>query len=115
MEPAEARRELAGSSYSGWRAQGSWSPLLVARGEGSRFFDVEGRSYLDFASQLVAANLGHSNAAVREAIVTQLAAIPYVQPSLATPIRAELQQQLRSVLPRSLTRYFFSTSGAEAV
>lgn len=115
MGPAEARRELAESSYSGWRAQSGWTPLVVARGDGSRFFDVEGRGYLDFASQLVAANLGHSNAAVRQAIASQLDAIPYVQPSMATPVRAELQRELGSVLPPSLSRYFFSTSGAEAV
>jgi taurine---2-oxoglutarate transaminase len=115
VDPAEARRLLGSSSYTGWRAQRGWAPRIIERGEGSRFYDTEGHGYLDFASQLVAANLGHSNAAVRGAIGTQLRAIPYVQPAFATPVRAELQQELRSVLPRGLTRYFFSSSGTEAV
>jgi taurine---2-oxoglutarate transaminase len=115
VEPAEARRLLGESSYTGWRAQRGWAPRVITRAEGCRFYDAEGRGYLDFASQLVAANLGHSNAAVREAIQTQLRAVPYVHPAFGTPVRAALQQELRSVLPRGLTHYFFSTSGTEAV
>jgi taurine--2-oxoglutarate transaminase len=115
VEPEQARQVLAETSFVGWRRQAGWSPLLIERAEGCRFFDTQGRSYLDFASQLVATNLGHSNTAVAEAMAAQARRLPYLHPSFSTPLRAELQQELSGVLPHGLSRFFFSTSGTEAV
>jgi taurine---2-oxoglutarate transaminase len=115
VEPAESERILQTTSYTGWRRQDEVPPLIVTRAEGCRFFDSNGRSYLDFASQLAATNLGHGNAAVIQAIAEQAAKLQYVQPTFGTEVRAELQEELTNVLPRGLSRFFWSTSGAEAV
>lgn len=114
MEPDEVRDRVRASNYVTWRRQGGWEPIVVTRGEGSTFYDASGRAYLDFASQLVATNLGHGNAAVIEAIVAQARALPYAAPSFATEARARLSSALDGVLPAGLRRYFFSTSGTEA-
>jgi 4-aminobutyrate aminotransferase / (S)-3-amino-2-methylpropionate transaminase / 5-aminovalerate transaminase len=49
----------------------STPPLVVDRAEGARVWDAEGREYIDFAGGLGCANLGHSPAAVVQAIHDQ--------------------------------------------
>jgi 4-aminobutyrate aminotransferase len=46
--------------------------LVVARAEGARIWDVEGREYLDFAGGIGCVNLGHRHPAVVEAIHDQV-------------------------------------------
>lgn len=114
MDAEEARRIVRATNYATWRRQGGWDPLLVARAEGSTFWDAAGRPYLDLASQLVATNLGHGNRAVIDAIGQQARELAYAAPSFATDARARLSAALDSVVPAGLHHYFFSTSGTEA-
>ena len=114
MDAEEARARVRTSNYVTWRRQRGWDPILVTRAAGSTFWDSNGRAYLDLASQLVATNLGHGNAAVVDAIVAQARSLPYAAPSFATEARARLTAELDVVLPAGLRRYFFSTSGTEA-
>jgi len=46
-------------------------PLVVARAEGSRITDVDGRSYIDFAGGIGCQNIGHRHPAVVAAIKEQ--------------------------------------------
>jgi taurine---2-oxoglutarate transaminase len=101
-------------NYVGWRAQAGWRPREIVRAEGCRFWDSEGREYLDLASQLVATNLGHSNPALLSAIQAQGARVPYVHPGFSTPVRRRLSERLLRVLPKGLGHCFFSPSGTEA-
>jgi taurine---2-oxoglutarate transaminase len=114
MDPAEARRLVRETNFVTWRKQSGWNPLLIARAEGSRFFDESGKSYLDMSSQVMATNLGHGNAAVAEAIGAQARELAYAGPSFATFARARLSAALDAILPPGLRRYFFATSGTEA-
>ncbi len=114
MDGEEAKRIVRETNYVTWRRQGGWDPLVVARAEGSRFWDAQGREYLDFSSQLMATNLGHSNAAVAAAIADQATSVAYAAPSFATEARARASAALLDVLPAGLNRLFFSTSGTEA-
>ena len=101
-------------TYGTWRKQAGWSPLTIVDESGSRFTDSNGKSYLDFSSQLMCSNLGHGNEKIRKAIYDQLARLEYVQPGYATEIRAQVSLLLKEVLPSSLTKYFFGASGTEA-
>ena len=47
------------------------TPLVVARAEGSRIVDVDGREYVDFAGGLGCHNLGHGLPAAVAAIHEQ--------------------------------------------
>lgn len=114
MDPESVARVVRETNYVTWRRQGGWDPIVVDRAEGSTFWDASGRAYLDFASQLVATNLGHGNRAVVEAIVDQARRLPYAAPGFATESRGRLSEALGTVLPEGLRRYFFSTSGTEA-
>jgi 4-aminobutyrate aminotransferase / (S)-3-amino-2-methylpropionate transaminase / 5-aminovalerate transaminase len=49
----------------------STPPLVVARAEGARIWDVDGHEYLDFAGGIACANLGHSPTAIVDAIHAQ--------------------------------------------
>ncbi len=102
------------TNYVTWRRQAGWKPLVVTRAEGSTFWDDRGKGYLDFSSQLMATNLGHSNPAIVAAIAAQAAQLAYAAPGFATEARARLSFSLLEVLPSGLTRFFFSTSGTEA-
>jgi len=46
-------------------------PLVVARASGATIWDADGREYLDFAGGIACANLGHSPAAVVDAVHAQ--------------------------------------------
>jgi len=104
-------REL---NYGTWRFQKNWNPLHIVDAEGCYFIDAEGKRYLDFSAQLMCVNLGHKNAAVIAAIEEQARRLPYVAPGYATDVRVELSRLLLEVLPRGLTKFFFTTSGTEA-
>ena len=73
-------------TFGTWRKQDGWSPLTVSSAEGSHFTDSNGKSYLDFSSQLMCSNLGHGNRKIREAISNQLDKFEYVQPGYASAI-----------------------------
>ncbi|HEV2519275.1 MAG TPA: aspartate aminotransferase family protein [Thermoplasmata archaeon] len=108
-EPAVGHSNLAG-----WRAQRGWAPIEIERGAGARFWTRDGEELLDFASQLVATNLGWGNSAVATAIARQAASLAYIAPSFSTGVRRRVTQRLGKVLPKGLEHFFFSPSGTEA-
>ncbi|MGI0151915.1 MAG: aminotransferase class III-fold pyridoxal phosphate-dependent enzyme, partial [Thermoplasmata archaeon] len=85
MEPEASRRSARDSAWAGWRIHGRWEPIQVVRADGARFWDDSGHEYLDFASQLVATNLGYGNEAVLRAMALQARSLPYVSPSMTSP------------------------------
>lgn len=105
----------ADHTYGTWRAQREWKkPLSVARAEGVFFFDEEGKSYLDFSSQLMCSNLGHGNEAIIDAICEQAKKLPYVAPGFLCEMKERATRALLDIVPRGLDTFFFSTSGTEA-
>ena len=50
-------------------------PLAVARGKGSRVYDLEGKAYLDFIGSLGTCVVGHGNPVVLQAVKAQLGKI----------------------------------------
>ena len=116
MSPAvEKVKELTEHTYGTWNRQKAWkTPLLITDAEGVYFYDDKGKSYLDFSSQLMCSNLGHKNKAVIEAIIKQAEKLPYIAPGFANEAAMAAVDALRSVLPESLSRFFFSNSGTEA-
>src|SRR5688500_20265566 len=70
-----------------WSAQGTVDPIPVARSGGVYFYTPDGKRYIDFNSQLMCVNIGHSDARVVKAIEAQLAVLPYANPFMATESR----------------------------
>ena len=99
-------------TYATWRRQRGFAPLQVVKAEGSHFTDVSGRRFLDLSSQLICSTLGHGNRAVIDAIKDQAEQLAFVAPGYTTLARAELSQELLTVLPKGLEKFFFTTSGS---
>jgi taurine---2-oxoglutarate transaminase len=97
-----------------WSVQDAISPIAVAGAEGRHFWDYDGNRYLDFASQLVNASIGHQHPRVVEAIKEQAERLCTIGPPMASESRSTLGRLLAEVTPGDLTMSFFTNGGAEA-
>jgi taurine--2-oxoglutarate transaminase len=97
-----------------WAVQGAVDPIPVARAQGVYFWTPEGKRYIDFNSQLMCVNIGHSDPRVVKAIQDQAAILTYVTPSMATEPRARLGAKLAELTPGDIDVFFFTNGGAEA-
>ncbi|HYF77066.1 MAG TPA: acetylornithine/succinylornithine family transaminase [Symbiobacteriaceae bacterium] len=89
--------------------------LVLTRGEGARVWDVEGREYIDCVGGYGVANVGHSNPMVVRAVQEQAARLMVCAQSFPNDRRAELLEELVSVLPQGLGRVWLCNSGTEAM
>jgi glutamate-1-semialdehyde 2,1-aminomutase len=48
------------------------SPLFLERGEGSRVWDIDGNSYIDFVNGLLSVSIGYNNPIINAAVLEQL-------------------------------------------
>lgn len=91
-------------------------PLVIDRASGSRFYDVDGRSYIDANSSWWCAVLGHDHPRLLDALREQLAKMPHVPlAGIAHEPAAELAAELVARSPAGLTRVFYSDDGSTAV
>ncbi len=97
-----------------WSPQAKVDPIAVARAEGVYFYTPEGKRYLDFNSQLMCSNVGHSHPKVVKAVQDQVAVLAYANPFLATEPRARLGAKLAQITPGDIDTFFFTNGGAEA-
>ena len=87
-------------------------PLELARGEGARVYDRDGREYLDLTAGWSCLNIGHSHPAVVAAIAEQAAKLTQMTNLFYTEPQLRLAEML--VSNSALDRVFFTNSGAEA-
>jgi adenosylmethionine-8-amino-7-oxononanoate aminotransferase len=96
-----------------WLAE---EPLIIAAGEGNYLVDIEGRRYLDGVSSLWCNVHGHRRRELDEALEAQVDHIAHsTLLGLASVPSIELAKRLVDIIPRSLTRVFYSDAGATAV
>lgn len=100
--------------FHSWSAQATLSPLVVAGGSGTRVWDHAGRTYLDFASQLVNVNIGHQHPAVVAAIQEQAATLTTIGPATANLTRGEAAKRIVARAPAGMDKVFFTNGGADA-
>src|SRR5881296_3378104 len=86
-------------------------PFFVARGEGARIWDVDGRSYLDFLGSWGPLILGHAPTAVVEAISE--AARRGTSYGAPTPLEVEMAEAITAAYP-SIELVRLVSSGTEA-
>jgi taurine--2-oxoglutarate transaminase len=97
-----------------WMAQGSVDPIPVERAEGIYFWTPDGKRFIDFNSQLMCVNIGHSDRRVVEAMQKQASQLAYVTPAMATEPRARLGAKLAEITPGDIDVFFFTNGGADA-
>ena len=98
-----------------WTTRGTPSvEPLITGGEGARFYDANGKEYLDFLSQLFNVNLGIKHPKVVEAVKTQVEIVNYTKNTFLNEPKIHLAKRLAEVTHSDLTKTFFSNSGTEA-
>ncbi|PSR88516.1 aminotransferase class-III protein [Coniella lustricola] len=113
--------------FHSWSAQAALHPLTVAGASGCEVWDHSGKRYLDFSSQLINTNIGHTHPKVTAAIQKQAAVLPTIAPAhanLARGTAAKLILQAANRLHASeneqrgsdgvLPLVFFTNGGADA-
>jgi taurine--2-oxoglutarate transaminase len=101
--------------FHSWSAQGAISPMPIASGSGSRFWDHAGKVYLDFSSQLVFTNIGHQHPKVIKAIQAQAEVLTTIAPQHANEARNEAAQRIVELAGSNFAKVFFTNGGADAV
>ncbi len=97
-----------------WSATGKVSPLPVARAEGVYLYTPDGQRVLDFNSQLMSVNIGHSHPKVVQAMKDAAEGLIFAYPGAATEVRARIGRRLAEMMPGHLNTTFFTLGGAEA-
>ncbi len=87
-------------------------PITLVRGEGTRVWDDQGKSYLDFVAGIASDTLGHSDPGLVEAISEQAATLIHVSNIFYSVPQIELGEML--IAHSVLDQVFFCNSGAEA-
>lgn len=92
------------------------NPLIIESGKGIKVKDIEGKEYYDAFSSVWLNVHGHRKEELDDAIREQLDKIAHSTLLGMTNIPAtELAERLVEIAPQSLSRVFYSDSGAEAV
>jgi taurine--2-oxoglutarate transaminase len=97
-----------------WVPQAAINPIPIERAEGIYLYDTSGKRYIDWSSQLVNVNIGHSHPKVIEAIKAQAEKLLYVHPHMATEIRGEVARKLAEITPGRLQKSLFTLGGTES-
>ena len=89
---------------------------VAVRGEGAYLIDRDGKRYLDASGGAAVSCLGHSDAAVIQAIQRQLEKLPFAHTSFFTnePMEA-LADALVARAPKSFDKVYFVSGGSEAI
>ena len=91
-------------------------PIVVARSEGSSFWDVDGTKYLDGNSSWWVAVLGHNHPRLVEAVRRQSAVMSHCAlAGIAHEPAALLAEELVAVAPKGLSRVFYTDNGSTSV
>ena len=67
----QARQYIPGGIQSNYRKDANYLPTYMSHGRDARLFDIDGNEYIDYSLSYGPSILGHSNEALRRAVVTQ--------------------------------------------
>jgi len=92
---------------------GRRAPVTIARGDGSRVWDTDGKEYLDLVAGIAVVSLGHSHPVLVEAIKQQAEQLIHISNLFYSVPQVQLAELLVQV--SALDRVYFQNSGAEAL
>ena len=87
-------------------------PVAVARGDGARVYDPEGREYIDFSSGIGVTSVGYGNKKWIAAVTEQASRLAHISNLFYTEPSTVLAKRLCEL--SGLKKVFFSNSGAES-
>jgi acetylornithine aminotransferase len=86
--------------------------VVLARGDGARVWDVDGKEYLDLFAGLAVNVLGHAHPAIQAAVTRQLGLLGHVSNLAVSEPAVLLAERLKALT--GYDRVLFTNSGAEA-
>ena len=94
-------------------------PVALARGQGCRVWDTDGREYLDLIGGIAVSALGHAHPAITEAVTRQAGTLVHTSNLFLHEPEVLLAERLLALLghdgrPTESARVFFANSGTEA-
>ncbi len=93
---------------------GQPQPAGDCRAKGCELWDYDGKTYLDFSSQLVNVNLGYQHPRVLAAMKEQLETLVTIAPATANLARGEAAKRIIGLAPEGFSKVFFTNAGADA-
>lgn len=112
---AKAYEQDRAHVFHSWSAQGALDPMVIEDSNGPYLIDADGKSYIDFSSQLVYTNIGHKHPKVVKAIQDQAEKLCTVAPAYANDQRSEAAKLITERLPEGINKVLFTNGGADAV
>lgn len=93
-----------------------WSknPLVMAKADGVRYWDVDGKEYLDALSGIYVVSVGHNNRKVIDAVRRQMETLCFSPPMHGTnPLAVKLANLLAELAPGDLSAVKLQCGGSE--
>jgi len=101
-------------NFYSWSVQSAIAPMMVSHASGMYVYDTEGTEYLDFSSQLVNTNIGHSHPKVVQAIMDQAQRLATVSPAASSEPRVRAASKIVERAGSGFQKVFFTNGGADA-
>jgi 4-aminobutyrate--pyruvate transaminase len=115
---SNAARDIANvlHPYTDHRAHAKNGPLVIARGEGVKVWDDQGKEYIEAVAGLWCASLGFDNKRLAEAAYTQMKKLPFYHAFTAKSHEPliDLSEMLIERAPCPMSKVFYANSGSEA-
>lgn len=89
-------------------------PPILTRGTNAKVWDVEGKEYIDFVSGQICATIGHNHPKIVEAILQSCGKMIHSNNYMLHDDSIFLAQELARLLPPSLQKVIFKSTGSEA-
>ncbi|MEW5842206.1 MAG: aspartate aminotransferase family protein [Bacteroidota bacterium] len=89
--------------------------VVLVKGKGARLWDDKGNEYIDMASGISVANIGHANEKVVAALTKQASTLITCPNTFYNDTKAIFLEKLFSIVPKNLTKAFLTNSGTEAI
>lgn len=90
-----------------------FSPVIVTKAKGTRLYDSNDRSILDFTSGQMSSLLGHSHPEIVEVAQHYVGELDHLISNMITHPVVDLAERLARILPEPLEKSFFLNTGSE--
>jgi len=102
-------------NFYSWSVQSAISPMMVSHASGMYVYDSDGKKYLDFSSQLVNTNIGHSHPTVVQAIKDQVEKLATTSPAASSEPRVQAARRIVERAGDGFSKVFFTNGGADGI
>ncbi|MCX7727605.1 MAG: adenosylmethionine--8-amino-7-oxononanoate transaminase, partial [Chitinispirillaceae bacterium] len=102
--------------FTAWEDHLNYPPLIIERAKGIYIYDSQSHSYIDGIGSWWTKIFGHNHPYITDAVKNQLSKLEHVMMAgCISDTTLKLGELLKQILPKELTKIFFSDDGSTAV